>query len=139
MYRPRGTDPLRRLFRRRFPAFQDAYEQRYAATFGRFRLPLITRAAAAFRLCGDWSQGIARIRCPACGFDRHEIPTSPASSSAGTTQVSVDSGTRIQDQPTREALCQYIPVDSMKICPMTRSPQMGRLHDRQAGDFSRRL
>jgi hypothetical protein len=36
------------------------------------------RAASAFRpsggalrrLCGDWSQGIARIRCPACGFDR---------------------------------------------------------------------
>jgi hypothetical protein len=38
--------------------------------FGRFRLPLITRAASAFRLCGDWSQGIARIRCPECGFDR---------------------------------------------------------------------
>ncbi|MGO9411477.1 MAG: transposase zinc-binding domain-containing protein [Spirochaetia bacterium] len=28
------------------------------------------RAASAFRVCGDWSQGIARIRCPACGFDR---------------------------------------------------------------------
>jgi hypothetical protein len=69
-YRPRGPDPLRRLFRLRFPEFQAAYEQRYAPTFGRFRLPLIVRAASAFRLCGDWSQGIARIRCPACGFDR---------------------------------------------------------------------
>ena len=69
-YRPRGPDSLRRLFRRRFPEFQAAYEQRYAPTFGRFRLPLIVRAASAFRLCGDWSQGIARIRCPACGFDR---------------------------------------------------------------------
>jgi DNA-directed RNA polymerase subunit RPC12/RpoP len=27
-------------------------------------------AASAFRLCGEWSQGIARIRCPKCGFDR---------------------------------------------------------------------
>jgi hypothetical protein len=70
LYRPRGSDPLRTLFRRRFSAFQDTYEQRYASKYGRFRLPLITRAASAFRLCGDWSQGIARIRCPACGFDR---------------------------------------------------------------------
>ncbi len=60
-YRPRGPDPLRRLFRRRFPEFRTAYEQRYAPTFGRFRLPLIVRAASAFRVCGDWSQGIARI------------------------------------------------------------------------------
>jgi hypothetical protein len=67
---PRGPDPLRTLFRRRSPDFQAAYEQRYAATFGRFRLPLISRAASAFGLCGDWSRGIARIRCPSCGFDR---------------------------------------------------------------------
>jgi hypothetical protein len=59
LYRSRGPDPLRRLFHLRFPAFQDAYEQRYAVAFGRFRLPLIVHAASAFRLCGDWSQGIA--------------------------------------------------------------------------------
>jgi hypothetical protein len=70
IYRPRGPDPLRILFRRRFPDFQAAYEQRYAVTYGRFRLPLITRAASVFSLCGDWSQGIARIRRPSCGFDR---------------------------------------------------------------------
>ncbi len=70
LYRPRGPDPLRRLFCLRLPAFQSAYEQRYAPSFGRFRLPLITCAASAFRLCGDWSQGITRLRCPECGFDR---------------------------------------------------------------------
>jgi hypothetical protein len=32
------VDPLRKLFRQRFPAFQAAYENRYASTFGRFRL-----------------------------------------------------------------------------------------------------
>ena len=52
---------MRKLFRRRFPEFQAAYEKRYATTFGRFRLPLIVRAASAFRVCGDWNQGIARI------------------------------------------------------------------------------
>ena len=28
------------------------------------------KAASAFRLCGDWSQGIARIRCPDCAQKR---------------------------------------------------------------------
>lgn len=53
-----------------FPDFQAAYEKRYAAKYGKYRLPLITRAASAFRVRGDWSQGIARFRCPSCGFDR---------------------------------------------------------------------
>ena len=43
IYRPRGSDPLGTLLRRRFPAFQDAYEQSPAATYGRFRLPLIAQ------------------------------------------------------------------------------------------------
>ena len=66
-YRPRGPDPLRTLFRQRFSAFQASYEQRYAAFFGKFRLPLISRAASAFRplggalrrLCGDWYVGLS--------------------------------------------------------------------------------
>jgi hypothetical protein len=69
VYRPRGQNPLCRLFRQRFPAFKEIYEQRYARAFGKFRLPLITRAISAFRLCGDWTQGIARIHCPDCGYD----------------------------------------------------------------------
>jgi len=90
IYRPRGPDPLRSLFRLRSPDFQATHEQRYAAKYGRFRLPLITKAASAFSLCGDWSQGVARkiLAWQHSGF-------------------SIESGTRILDQPTREALCQY--------------------------------
>jgi hypothetical protein len=65
---------LRRLFRRRFHKFRAAYEQRYAPTFVRFRLPLIVRAALAFRVCGDWSQGIARIA--ATGLRGIQVPHS---------------------------------------------------------------
>ena len=68
-YRPRQPGFLRNLFRQRFPDFQALYEERYASFYGKFRLPLIAHAASAFRLCGDWRQGIARIRCPDCGFD----------------------------------------------------------------------
>jgi hypothetical protein len=70
MYRPRGPDPLRTPFRRRFSDFQSACEQHYASTCGRFRLPLFVRAASAFSLCANWNQGIARARCPSCGLDR---------------------------------------------------------------------
>jgi hypothetical protein len=66
IYRPRGPDPLRTLFRRRFPDFQDAYEQRYASKYGRFRLPIITRAASAFSPLG-WA---LRRLCPSCAQKR---------------------------------------------------------------------
>jgi hypothetical protein len=58
-----------RIFRERFRAFESAYEEHYAATCGTYRLPLIQRAVQAFRLCGDWKQGIARIHCADCGYD----------------------------------------------------------------------
>ena len=41
LYRPRGPDPLRKLFRQRFPAFQAAYEQRYA-DIGRLLFDILT-------------------------------------------------------------------------------------------------
>lgn len=68
-YQPRGRSELQKLFHERFPAFEKAYEESYAAGFGRFRLPLIARAAAAFDACGHWENGIARIRCTDCGYD----------------------------------------------------------------------
>jgi hypothetical protein len=82
VYRPRGRDPLRRLFRQRFPAF---------------------------RLCGDWSQCIARIRCPDCGYEgllnREFARTLLSWKHSG---FSIDSGTRIYDTQARQGLCQYI-------------------------------
>ena len=102
--------------------------------------PLIVRAASAFRVCGDWSQGVARIRCPSCGFDRHDtFFFIPLGATAALIEIwrrsvvalflekgllnpdfarkilawqhagfSIESGTRILEQPTREALCQYL-------------------------------
>jgi hypothetical protein len=68
-YRPRAPNVIQRLFRERFAAFELAYEERYAAFCGKFRLLLIQRAAQAFRVCGDWHEGIARVHCPDCGYD----------------------------------------------------------------------
>ncbi len=48
--------------RSRYPTFENAYAEKFAAEFGRFRLPLISGTAAAFDACGDWGIGIARIQ-----------------------------------------------------------------------------
>jgi hypothetical protein len=45
-YRPREPDILQRLFRERFCAFAGLYDEKYAGEYGKFRLPLIERAAA---------------------------------------------------------------------------------------------
>ena len=66
---PPGAHILQRLFRERFSAFAGLYDEKYAGEYGKFRLPLIERAAAAFYLCGDWKQGIARVRCADCAYD----------------------------------------------------------------------
>ena len=68
-YKPHARSDLQRLFHERFPAFEASYEEKYAADLGRFRLPLISGAAEAFDACGDWENGIARIRCSDCGYD----------------------------------------------------------------------
>ena len=68
-YRAREPNIIQRLFRERFPAFETAWEERYAAACGKYRLPAIQRAAEAYRLCGDWQEGIARVHCPDCSYD----------------------------------------------------------------------
>jgi hypothetical protein len=68
-YRPREPDILQRLFRKSFPAFTAFYKKQYIASCGRYRLPLIQQAADAFRVCGDWKQGIARVHRQDCEYD----------------------------------------------------------------------
>jgi len=62
-YRQRGSSSLQRLFRTHFPEFAALYETRYARRLGRSRLPRITGAVERFLQCGDYTKGVARIRC----------------------------------------------------------------------------
>jgi hypothetical protein len=54
-----------------FVDFCKIYDERYAETYGMFRLERIQRLGERFAICGDYLQGIARIRCtnPDCGQD----------------------------------------------------------------------
>ena len=70
-YRQRGVSSLQRLFRSHFPEFAARYDVDYARRLGRSRLQRITRAVERFLECGDYTKGVARIRCtnPDCRIE----------------------------------------------------------------------
>lgn len=67
-YARRGTNTLQHIFRDHFGHFAADYNARYAKELGNFRIERITRVATRFLTCGDYRQGVARIRCsnPEC-------------------------------------------------------------------------
>ncbi len=70
-YAQRGTSALQHIFRDHFGRFAAEYDSRYASELGKFRIECISRVAIRLLTCGDYRQGVARIRCanPGC---RHE-------------------------------------------------------------------
>jgi hypothetical protein len=62
-YRQRGASSLQRLFRSPFPEFAALYHTQYARRLGHSRLQRITQAVEHFLECGDYTKGVARIRC----------------------------------------------------------------------------
>ena len=70
-YVPRGHNDLHTIFERHFADFCEHYDEKYAATYGKYRLERIQQIGHRFCICGDDLQGVARIRCrnPECGHD----------------------------------------------------------------------
>ena len=63
VYQPRGINALQLLFKKHFRRLADRYESKHAIIYGRFRIKRITEVVDKFILCGDYSQGVARIQC----------------------------------------------------------------------------
>ena len=59
----RGVNTLQQVFRDHFARFAAEYDSRYAKDLANFRLERISRVATRFLTCGDYRQGVARIRC----------------------------------------------------------------------------
>ena len=70
-YNPRGRTVLHEIVVRHYQDFVRGYEEKYRETYGDFRFERIDRVIEQFRECGDYTKGIARIRCtnPECGND----------------------------------------------------------------------
>lgn len=69
-YAPRGRNELHTIFERHFAEFCEQYDEKYAGTYGMYRLERIQQIGERFSTCGDYLQGVARIRCtnPECGL-----------------------------------------------------------------------
>jgi len=62
VYRPRGINDIQILFKKHSQSIAEHYESKYAVNYGRFRIERITEVVEKFILCGDYSQGVARIQ-----------------------------------------------------------------------------
>jgi hypothetical protein len=71
VYQPRGINVLQLLFKKHFQTFADQHEAKHAIIYGRFHIGRITEVVEKFILCGDYSQGVARIQCtnPDCKYE----------------------------------------------------------------------
>ncbi|MCD6298628.1 MAG: transposase [Deltaproteobacteria bacterium] len=70
-YLPRGRNVLHTIFDKHFTDFCDIYEEQYAQKYGKFHLDRIMDVGEHFLGCGDFLNGVARVRCtnPECGYD----------------------------------------------------------------------
>jgi hypothetical protein len=59
----RGRNELHTIFERHFADFCEHYEEKYAATYGRYRLERIQQIGERFCTIGDYLKGVARVRC----------------------------------------------------------------------------
>jgi hypothetical protein len=62
-YRPRGTSSLQRLLRANFPELLARHDPESAVRLGKYRQQRIAKAVERFVDCGDYSKGVARIKC----------------------------------------------------------------------------
>jgi hypothetical protein len=58
-YVPRGRNELHTIFERHFDELCEHYEEKCAATYGRYRLERIQQLGDRFTACGDYLQGAA--------------------------------------------------------------------------------
>ena len=54
-----------------FSDFEERYDELYAKEYGKYRIIRIKEAVEKFLECGDYSKGVARIKCtnPDCKYE----------------------------------------------------------------------
>jgi hypothetical protein len=67
-YIPRGQNVLQQIFKDHFENFKEQYDEKYAKTYGNYRIDRISEVVEEFLKCGDYKEGLARIKCqnPEC-------------------------------------------------------------------------
>ena len=71
VYTPREQNVIQRVLKDHFPDFEKNYDDHHADKYGKYRIIRIKEAVEKFLECGDYSKGVARIKCtnPQCGYE----------------------------------------------------------------------
>ena len=71
VYTPREQNVIQKIIKDHFSDFEKRYDNHYADKYGKYRIIRIKQAVEKFIECGDYSKGIARIKCtnPDCDHE----------------------------------------------------------------------
>ena len=61
--KPREKNVIQEILQDHFNAFEENYETKYSDKYGKYRIIRIKETVERFIECGDYSKGIARIKC----------------------------------------------------------------------------
>jgi len=63
VYKPRGKNVIQEILQDHFKSFEENYDTQYSKKYGKYRIIHIKETVERFIECGDYSKGIARIKC----------------------------------------------------------------------------
>jgi len=71
VYKPREKNVIQEIFHDHFKSFEENYDAQYSEKYGKYRIIRIKEAVEKFIDCGDYSKGVARIKCtkPDCDHE----------------------------------------------------------------------
>jgi hypothetical protein len=63
VYKPREKNVIQEILQDHFSLFEENYDAQYSKKYGQYRIIRIKESVEKFIECGDYSKGIARIKC----------------------------------------------------------------------------
>ena len=71
VYKPREKNVIQEILHDHSKSFEKIYDAQYSEKYGKYRIIRIKEAVEKFIECGDYSKGVARIKCtnPDCGYE----------------------------------------------------------------------
>lgn len=63
VYKPREKNVIQEILQDHLSAFEESYEHKYSKKYGKYKIIRIKESVERLIECGDYSKGIARIKC----------------------------------------------------------------------------
>ena len=89
VYVPKEQNVIQAILQGHFSDFEEQYDDHYAKQYGKYRIIRIKEAVEKFLECGDYSKGIARIKCTNHNCDHEYFRPFPSPAKHGTSARAV--------------------------------------------------